>query len=277
MAQIDIAAREAQQVEQIAARKRWERTGVLILGWVAFLGLWALISQFIVGHYLLPNPVAIGAHMWEIIRDGQFISHFLNSILKVFAGFGVAVLIGTPIGYLMGRSKYWKAFFHDPVLVAGSVPGITYAVMALVIFGISLEGPILAVALISMPYVAINVAEGMEGVDRKLIEMSRVYRRSERDILRHVLIPSIMPFAFAGVRLSFALAWKVEQLTEVFGSSSGIGFKIRQQFEDFSITGVLAWVLLFIGFMLLIERFVLVRLERRLFRWRGPEEESAAV
>jgi NitT/TauT family transport system permease protein len=127
-----------------------------------------------------------------------------------------------------------------------------------------------------MPYVAINVAEGIEGVDRTLVEMSRVYRRTERHILRHVLIPSIMPFAFAGVRLSFALAWKVEQLTEVFGSSGGVGFMIRKEFEDFSVTGVLAWVLLFIGFMLLIERFVLVELERYLFRWRGSYESELA-
>ena len=274
MAQATIAERQAKQVNRYAARKRWQRTGGLILGWVAFLGIWLFISRFIVGPVLLPDPITIGIHMWEIIQDGQFIPHFQSSILKVFAGFGVALLIGTPVGYFMGRTKYWKAFFHDPVLIAGSVPGITYAVMALVIFGISIEGPILAVALISMPYVAINVAEGIEGVDRKLIDMSRAYRRSERDILRHVLIPSIMPFAFAGVRLSFALAWKVEQLTEVFGSSSGVGFKIRQEFEDFSIPGVLAWVLLFIGFMLLLERFVLVRLERRLFRWRGLEEEE---
>jgi NitT/TauT family transport system permease protein len=224
---------------------------------------------------LLPDPLTVGSQIGEIIQSGAFVGHFQSSILKVFAGFGLAVLVGTPIGYGMGRSRYWKAFFHDPVLVAGSVPGTTYAVMALVIFGISFFGPVLAVALISMPYVAINVAEGIEGVDQKLIQMSRVFRRSERHILRHVLIPSIMPFAFAGVRLSFALAWKVEQLTEVFGSSSGVGFMIRKEFEDFSVTGVLAWVLLFIGFMLLIERFVLVQLERHLFRWRGYEERMA--
>ncbi|MFQ5856700.1 MAG: ABC transporter permease [Anaerolineae bacterium] len=276
MTQMDVAVRQAQRAERFAASRRWRRTGALFLGWMGFLGLWALFSRFVVGPYLLPDPLRVGSLMWEIIRTGVFIRHFQSSILKVFAGFGVAVLIGTPVGYFMGRGKYWKAFFHDPVIVAGSIPGITYAVMALVIFGISLQGPILAVALISMPYVAINVAEGIEGVDRKLIEMSRAYRRSERHILRHVLIPSIMPFAFAGVRLSFALAWKVEQLTEVFGSSSGIGFMIRKEFEDFSITGVLAWVLLFIGFMLLIERFVLVRLERRLFRWRGLEEAVEA-
>lgn len=272
MAQMDIAERQARQVEWTAFLGRAQRIGAVLLGWIGFIGIWMFLTRFVVGPVLLPDPATIGAKMWEIVSTGAFISHFWSSILKVFAGFGVAALIGTPVGYLMGRTRYWKAFFQNPVLVAGSVPGITYAVMALVIFGISLLGPILAVALISMPYVAINVAEGIEGVDRKLIEMSRVYRRSERHVLRHVLIPSIMPFAFAGVRLSFALAWKVEQLTEVFGSSGGIGFMIRKEFEDFSVTGVLAWVLLFIAFMLLIERFVLVQLERYLFRWRGPEE-----
>ena len=268
MTQLTLSEYQA-QVKKSATIRRWQHAGVLILGWISFIGIWAFLSHFVVGPFLLPSPLTVGAEMWEIVASGEFIRHFQSTILKVFAGFFFAVLIGTPIGYLMGSSRYWKAFFQDPVMIAGSVPGLTYAVLALVIFGISLEGPILAVALISMPYVAINVAEGMEGVDRKLIEMSHVYRRNQQNILRHVLIPSILPFAFAGVRLSFALAWKVEQLTEVFGSSSGVGFKIRQEFEDFSIVGVLAWVLLFIAFMLIIERFVLVQLERRLFRWRG--------
>ena len=274
MTQMDITQRSTHQGEGFAVSRRWRRTGVVILGWAGFIGLWALVSQFVFGPYMLPGPLRVAIFMWEeLISTGLFFSHFAISIGKVFAGFGVAVIIGIPVGYLMGTRRYWKSFFHDPVMLAGSIPGITYAIMALVIFGISLGGPILAVAVVSMVYVAINVAEGLEGVDRKLTEMSHAYRRRQRDIVRHVLIPSILPFAFAGIRLSFALAWKVEQLTEVFGSSSGVGLMIRKEYEDFSITGVLAWVLLFIGFMLLIERFGLVELERWLFRWRGTEKE----
>jgi NitT/TauT family transport system permease protein len=112
------------------------------------------------------------------------------------------------------------------------------------------------------------VAEGLEGVDQHLLQMSAAYGRKPRAVLRHVLIPAIVPYVFAGVRLSFALAWKVEQLTEVFGSSKGVGFRIREAFQKFSVRGVLAWVLLFIVFMLIVERLILVRLERRLFRWR---------
>jgi len=269
--QAEIADRQTEQAIQLAVSRRWRRAGALLLGWLGFLVLWIIVSQFIVGPYLLPGPASVGGKMWELVKTGLFIRHFYISILKVFAGFGVAVIIGVPIGYLMGKSKYWKSFFHDPVMVAGSIPGLTYAVMALVIFGISFLGPILAVALISMPYVAINIAEGIQGVDQKLVDMSRAYHRGERQILRHIQIPSIMPFAFAGVRLSFALAWKVEALTEVFGSSNGVGFMMRKEYQHFSITGVLAWVCLFIIFMLVIERVILVQTERRLFRWRGYE------
>ena len=83
------------------------------------------------------------------------------------------------------------------VMVAGH-PGITYAVLALVLFGISILGPVVSVALVSMPYIAINVAEGLDSVDRKLVTMSDAFGRQRSAVVRHVLIPTIAPFAFAG-------------------------------------------------------------------------------
>lgn len=208
--------------------------------------------------------------MWEIVVEGQFLDDFAASISKTFMGFGFGALIAIPVGYAMGRSRYWKAFFHDGVVGAGSIPGITYAVFALVIFGTGFLGPVLAVGLISMPYIALSVAEGVESVDPHLVRMAEAFRRSPRAINRHVVIPSIAPFVFAGVRLAFAIAWKVEALTEVFGSSNGVGFQIRFAFQSFSITNVIAWTLLFIFFMLLIERG-LASIETHVFRWRTWE------
>jgi NitT/TauT family transport system permease protein len=252
----------------LAARRRFRGVFGLLIGVGGFLLVWTLLSEFVVGDVLLPPPLEIGQDMWEIVRSGAFVDHFWPTITRLTFGFGLALLIGFPVGYLMGTSRWWRAFFHDMVMVAGSIPGITYAVLALVVFGISVLGPVISVGLVSMPYVAINVAEGLDSVDRNLVTMSTAFERRRGAIVRHVLIPSVAPFAFAGVRLSFALAWKVEQLTEVFGSSSGVGFMIRKEFEDFSISGTLAWVLLFIIFMLLVERLLLTRLERYLFRWR---------
>jgi NitT/TauT family transport system permease protein len=252
----------------LVTRRRVRGLAGLVIGVGGFLLVWTLLSALIFGPFTLPPPSRIGSVMWEIVRSGQFTHHFVPTILRLAYGFGLALLIGFPVGYLMGTSRWWRAFFHDMTMVAGSIPGITYAVLALVVFGISILGPILSVGLVSMPYVAINVAEGLDSVDRRLVQMSDAYGRRRAAIVRNVLIPSVAPFAFAGVRLSFALAWKVEQLTEVFGSSSGVGFQIRHEFEDFSIPGMLAWVLLFVIFMILVERFVLAKLERYLFRWR---------
>jgi NitT/TauT family transport system permease protein len=244
----------------------------VVVGWLGFIGLWWAFSVWVGSDARLPSPPRVLQEIITIL-EGDFWNQFWASIVRVGAGFVAAVLIGTPLGFAMGRSRYWGNFLQAPVVVAGSIPGLTYAVMAFVVFGISFWGPVLAVGLISMPYVAINVAEGVRGVDRGLIDMSTSYGRSERQVFRHVVVPSVLPFIFAGVRLSFSLAWKVGTLTEVFGSSKGIGFQVRRNFQLFNMPAVIAWVLLFVLFMLLLERLVLVRLERRLFSWRQWERD----
>lgn len=255
------------------AGARLRRTSGVILGWLVFVAIWAFTSSVILDQFTLPGPVKVAQEIWEILSSGAFINDFWASISKTFMGFGLAVLIGVPVGYLMGRSRFWQSFFHDGVVGAGSIPGIVYALMALVIFGIGFLGPVIAVGLISMPFIALGVAEGIQGVDTDLLRMSTAYHRTERQTFRTIMIPAILPFIFAGVRLAFAIAWKVEALTEVFGSSNGVGFQIRYAFQAFSITGVIAWTLMFIVLLLGIER-LLAALERRLFRWRSWEHQT---
>lgn len=262
----------ALELRRTAAGSRRRRYLAVLAGWVAFVLVWWLASALIGSEARLPSPPRVVQEIRDILSE-DFWNQFWASIVRVFAGFVAAIGIGTPLGFIMGRSRYWGNFLQSPVVVAGSIPGLTYAVMAFVVFGISFWGPVFAVGLISMPYVAINVAEGVRGVDRDLVNMSIAYHRTEQQIFRHVVVPSVLPFIFAGVRLSFSLAWKVGTLTEVFGSSQGIGFQIRRNFQLFNMPAVIAWVLLFCLFMLLIERLVLVRLERRLFRWRQWERD----
>jgi NitT/TauT family transport system permease protein len=256
-----------------AARNKRTRLALLVAGWAVLLGVWQIAAYYL-PFGTLPNPLEVGVEMWEIIASGALVSDFFASVLKTFAGFGVAVLIGAPVGYLMGRHNYWRAFFRDGMTVAGTIPALTYAVLSLIIFGLSNLGPVLAVALVSTPYVAINVAEGIRGVDQSLIKMSQAFGRSPQQIRRQVYVPTIVPYVFAAVRMSFAVAWKVEALTEVFGGTNGVGFQIRNEYQLFNITGVIAWMALFIVFMLIIERLVLRKLENRLLAWR-PEERAA--
>jgi NitT/TauT family transport system permease protein len=262
-----------EQARRAAARGKRKHLALLVAGWAAMLGIWQVAAYYL-PFGTLPNPLEVSVEMWEIVASGALVSDFLASVLKTFAGFGVDVLIGAPVGYLMGRYNYWKAFFLDGVTVAGTIPALTYAVLSLIIFGLSNLGPVLAVALVSTPYVALNVAEGIRGVDQNLVRMSQAFGRSPQQIRRDVFVPTIVPYLFAAVRMSFAVAWKVEALTEVFGGTNGVGFQIRTEYQLFDITGVIAWMALFIVFMLLIERLLLRKLEKRVLAWR-PEERAA--
>jgi NitT/TauT family transport system permease protein len=262
-----------EQARRAAARNKRRHLALLVAGWAAMLGIWQVAAYYL-PFGTLPNPLEVSVEMWEIVASGALVTDFLASVLKTFAGFGVAVLIGAPVGYLMGRYNYWRAFFLDGVTVAGTIPALTYAVLSLIIFGLSNLGPVLAVALVSTPYVALNVAEGIRGVDQNLVRMSQAFGRSPQLIRREVFLPTIVPYLFAAVRMSFAVAWKVEALTEVFGGTNGVGFQIRTEYQLFDITGVIAWMALFIVFMLLIERLLLRKLEKRVLAWR-PEERAA--
>ena len=258
------------QARRASSRRRAKRLALLTAGWVAMFAAWQLAAYYLPPG-VLPTPLDVAEVMWEIVVSGAVADNFFASVGKTFLGFVVATAVGAPIGYLMGRYTYWRAFFHDGITVAGTIPALTYAVLSLIIFGISDLGPILSVALVSVPYIAINVAEGVRGVDQSLVRMSQAFGRSQRQIRRHVFIPTLVPYIFAAIRMSFAVAWKVEALTEVFGGRNGVGFQIRSEYQLFDITGVLAWTFLFIAFMLLIERLVLRKLESRVLAWR-PEE-----
>jgi NitT/TauT family transport system permease protein len=255
-----------------SARHKRKRLALLVAGWAAMLGIWQVAAYYL-PFGTLPNPVEVGAEMWDIVAGGALVSDLFASVAKTAVGFAVAGAIGAPVGYLMGRYNYWKAFFHDGVTVAGTIPALTYAVLSLIIFGLSDLGPVLAVALVSTPYVALNVAEGIRGVDQSLVKMSQAFGRSPQQIRREVFVPTIVPYVFAAVRMSFAVAWKVEALTEVFGGTNGVGFQIRNEYQLFNITGVIAWMGLFIVFMLLVERLVLRKLEQRVLAWR-PDERA---
>jgi NitT/TauT family transport system permease protein len=245
------------------------RIGLAFVGYAALLAVWSLCSLVFFTEYLLPAPWTVAGEMWHLAADGTAFVQFGSSIVKIALGFAIGTVIGVPLGLLMGRVRYQKYFWQQPMLVLGNVPGLAFAVFALILFGIGAVGPIVVVAFVALPYVALNVAQGVEEVDRRLVDMSAVYGQGRGEIVKSVYLPSVMPFLFAALRYGFAMAWKVEALTEVFGGRSGIGFMIRQSYQEFSVAGVLAWTGFFVIFILLIERVFLAGLERRFFAWRG--------
>lgn len=262
---------EQEAIDALASGGR-TRAKVLfsVLGASAFIGVWAFFSAFVLEPYVLPSPGSVAAKMWELTASGEVFSNFAISFMKTMVGWAGAFLLGVPIGLLMGRYRYARAFFHDFVYIFANVPLLVYAVVALVVFGISPWGPSFVVMLEAFTGVALNTAAGVESVDRGLLAMSRSFRRRSGQTARSVVFPSVIPFLFASGRVSFANSWKLAALAETFGGYAGVGYQLEKAFQTFSVQSLLAWMFFFVLFVVTVERVLITPLEHRVFAWRDP-------
>lgn len=239
-------------------------------GYVAFLAVWQFASTYLVEPFILPPPLKILQTAADIVVSGAFFTHFRVTMQKIVIGFSIAFVVGAFIGIMMGRSRWWNAFFGDWVLLMLTTPGLIFALVTAMVFGLSPVGPIVAVLITSYPYVAVNVVEGVRSAPKDLLEMAQAYEVPRGRLYRHLMIPYLAPFLFTALRYGFSVAWKIATLTEIIGGTRGIGFMMRREFQLFSMAGFLAWALLFFAFALFLERAVLQRQIDRFFRWR-PE------
>ncbi len=275
------------EMPSIVARRtssaRWKATAYSLLGAVSFIVVWQIASGYTRTEFdLLPSPLEVLERMGEYVMGneaenipaGWVFVNFWETFRKTLYGFAGALVIGVPIGILMGRYRYAKNFFFDFVYLAANVPLIVYAILGLLIFGIGDTGPAFVVGLLVLPVITLNVAAGVEGVDKNLLAMSRSFGLPTSTALRHIVTPSLAPFLFAGSRASFAASWKLAALAETFGGTTGVGVQIRKAFQGFSVTDMLAWMMFFVIFVVVVERVVLMRLERWVFRYRLKRGED---
>jgi NitT/TauT family transport system permease protein len=239
-----------------------------LAGYAGFLGAWQLLSTFVFESFVLPAPTEVVREMWTILRSGDFWPNFFATTKHLAIGFAIALLVGTAIGIAMGRSPYWDGFFHDYVMLTLTTPGLVFALVAVMIFGLAAVGPIVAIVLTSFPHITVNVVEGVRAIPRDLQDMASAYGVSRGTQLRHITLPALAPFLFTAIRYGFAIAWKITALTELFGGADGVGIQIKVQYQFFNVAGVLAWAFFLVGLALVTERLILQRLERHFFRWR---------
>ncbi|SHL10458.1 NitT/TauT family transport system permease protein [Pseudonocardia thermophila] len=237
----------------------------------AFLGLlcagWQIMSV-LVDSVLVPGVPAIAAELVEIVVDGSFVEQLGVTVLRVGLGFALAFVVAVGIGIAMGRSEFARRFFEPAVLLGLTIPGLVWALLCVIWFGIDLINPVAAVALSSAPALMLTIYQGTRSVDPDLLEMAHVYRFSRVTRLRRLWLPALAPSLFAGARLGLSLGWKVIVLVEVFGMSSGVGYQLNNAFAAQNVAAVLAWTLLFAIVMAVLEYGVLQALERRAGRWR---------
>jgi ABC-type nitrate/sulfonate/bicarbonate transport system permease component len=213
--------------------------------------------------------------MVDMARDGALVENFSVSLVRLAAGFLLALGIGGVLGLAMGLSARLEAMLHDFVIVGLTFPYLIWGLLVAMWFGFDGQGPIIVVFIAALPYVMLNASEGVRDVSKELRDMAAAYEVPQGRVIRHLILPSLMPFAFASLRYGLANGWKGLVLAEVFAATSGAGWQIAE-FRDYgNFAGVVALALYFALFSILVERLLFGRLSRRVFRWRPTAAAKA--
>ncbi|HYW59536.1 MAG TPA: ABC transporter permease [Xanthobacteraceae bacterium] len=218
--------------------------------------------------YVLPSPERVLARVVQLTQTGDLPLNLVTTLLRVLAGFALAVLIGVPGGLLLGSNRALGTFFEPILPVMNTVSSAIWAIFAVIWFGLSPATPIFVVLMTAFPLIVTNVWQGTQAVNADYVELAQALRFSRAKTLTKIYLPSILPYFFSGARLAFGFGWRVSLVAETLGASSGVGYRLRQASDLIQTDQVFAWTIVQIAMMLVIEAGMLQPLERRLFRWR---------
>jgi len=232
----------------------------LLLGWQ--------VMAAVARSPLVPGLGEIWQETLKIIASGQLFKNMLATLGRVASGFILAFLTAFVLALGMGRRRGLAAFFEPLLIVGLTVPGLVWAILCIIWFGISLVGSAIAVAISIAPAISLNLIQGVRSINAELLEVAAMLRLPLSVRLRRLWLPGLLPVVFSGARLALSLAWKVIVLVEMFGLSSGVGFQLNSEFGAQNVAGVLAWTLCFAVVMAILEYGLLAPLEARLLRWR---------
>lgn len=238
---------------------------LLLVGAVALLW-WYAASRL--PSFVLPGPEKVLVAITNLLHSQTFFHDLGATLKRVFSGFILATLVGTPLGLALGGSPSLARFFEPVLAVFNTVSSAIWAIFAIIWFGISDATTVFVVFMTAMPLILTNVWQGAQTVERQYIELARSLRLTRLQILLKVSLPSILPYFFSGARLAFGFGWRVSLVAETLGASDGIGYRLRQAADLVQSDQVFAWTVLLVALMLALEAGVLKPLERRLFRWK---------
>jgi NitT/TauT family transport system permease protein len=229
--------------------------------------VWSLLS-WRYGAYVLPSPLSVARGLVEIVGSGEVWTHTGASLSRILVGFGGAVAGAVVMALAAFLSRLARGVVHDTLAVLNSTSVFVWIVISIIWFGLSNWAPIFTTFMITLPVVASNLVEGVENVDRRLLEMGDVYRLSGGEKFRAIVIPSTLPFLVAGMKVGFGLALKVSVVAEIFGVTSGIGYIMNYSREILATQMVFVWALVMIVVMMVTDTLVFDSLSRRLARWK---------
>jgi len=240
---------------------------IRIVSILIFFGIWQLSSIY-VQIDLLPGPNEVMQKIVDESETNELILHTSITLKRVVLSFIFAMLIGTFIGIYMGRNEKLNVFLDDWLILGLNVPALVIIILCYVWFGLNEVAAILAVALNKIPMVAVIMREGSRSIEKDYVDVAKFYKISGKKFFFKVILPQLFPYLLSSARSGLSLIWKIVLVVELLGRSNGVGFKLFGFFQFFDISGILAYTLVFVLLIILVEFLLVKPFENKISMWR---------
>ncbi|GIH68003.1 ABC transporter permease [Sphaerimonospora thailandensis] len=243
------------------------------------LAAWEVLTRLAQAPYF-PPPSTIAARSHELWFSGpaarlflsdEAVRHLLPSLWRLVVGWAGACLAGVLVGIAVGRSRRLAEYVNPLIHFGRSIPPPTLLPIFLVLFGVGTPTQLAAIVFGVLWPVLLNSVDGARDVDRQYLETADVFRLSRGQRLWRIILPAAAPKVFAGLRLSVSLALVMMIISELVGSTEGIGYRMLQDALDIPAMWTAIVLIGVLGFVL---NAAFVRAERWLLAWHYGARKS---
>ena len=240
---------------------------VILLALWESVPLWYTLPKGMALFFTTPSKVA--AAFQHLLINGEIEKHFYVSAIAFLAGLGLSIIVGLPLGLLMGRSRTLEALLDPYVTSFNASPRIVWLPLMILWFGIGIWSKIVIVFAGAVFPLLINTYAGVKNVNRVLVNVVRSFGANEWQLMKVVVLPNSLPYIIVGLRLAIGRAILGVVVGEFFGSSQGLGYMIASAATNYKVDVVFVGVAIFMALSVILTLAV-KRLESRLASWR-PE------
>ncbi|NPE29631.1 ABC transporter permease [Methanococcoides sp. SA1] len=254
-----------------AGTKGLRERGIEILSITVAIIIWQLIADLVVNNkFILPSFTDVLFAFIKVIEGGILFTDLAISMLHFGIGILSALLIGIPIGVVMGWFKNVNRALDPLIEIIRPIPPLAWIPFAIVWFGLTHTSAGFVVFIGAVFPVIINTFDGFKSVPKVYVEAAKVLGcMSSGSLIRYVALPSALPSIASGIRISMGVGWMCLVAAEMFGvSTNGLGYKIWWHYYLHQMDFVLVYMLI-LGFLgLFIDRLFRWYVDGQLLKWR---------
>ncbi len=249
-------------------RELWLRVLPPVIGFALLIGIWALLTA---KSTTFPTPWATFDAAVKLFADPFYRKgpndqgigwNILFSLERVGVGFGLAALVGIPLGFIIGRFDFFNRMASPLISLLKPVSPLAWLPIGLLVFKAANPAAIWTIFICSIWPMLINTAVGVQRVPQDYLNVARVLALSEWKIATRILLPAVMPYLLTGVRLSVGTAWLVIVAAEMLTGGVGIGFWVWDEWNNLNVAHIIIAIFV-IGFVGLLLEWLLTSMARR--------------